>query len=261
MKYHIDTIPLWDSINIDSECPLCVLNRHIELSQADKLLGASVMDPDTRIHVNEHGFCKAHQKLLIGGNNRLGLGLMMQSHTQNIKPKILHILNNCKKIVAQKRPLRFTKNADISNKLSEYSKNLSNISNACLLCDNISKIMTRYYENFVILWQKDMKFREAFKNSKGLCLEHLSTIIPIAGKKLSSKDAEEFFTVLYDLFEKNITRQEQELDTFCRKWDYRNADMPWGNSKDAVERIINRLQGFCVGQEPHPDDRNKSRKF
>lgn len=61
--------------------------------------------------------------------------------------------------------------------------------------------------------------------------------------------------------EKSLARQKEEIDNFCRKYDYRNRDIPWGNSKDAPERVINRLQGWCVGEEPHPDDRNRGKKY
>ena len=52
MKYHIDTIPLWDAVKLDGECPLCALSRKLELGEVERYLGASVMEPDTRIQVN-----------------------------------------------------------------------------------------------------------------------------------------------------------------------------------------------------------------
>ena len=55
----------------------------------------------------------------------------------------------------------------------------------------------------------------------------------------------------------NLRRVEGELEWFTLKFDYRNADKPWGNSHDAVERGINKLMGACVGEEaqlpPHND--------
>ena len=48
MKYHIDTIPVWDAMKLDGECLLCALERKTELGEADRYLGASVMEPDTR---------------------------------------------------------------------------------------------------------------------------------------------------------------------------------------------------------------------
>ena len=47
----------------------------------------------------------------------------------------------------------------------------------------------------------------------------------------------------------NLKRVESELEWFTLKFDYRNADKPWGNSKDAPDRAINKLMGACVGED------------
>lgn len=42
-------------------------------------------------------------------------------------------------------------------------------------------------------------------------------------------------------------QDEKDLEWFTLKFDYRNQQKPWGNSRDALERTVNRLRGFCVG--------------
>ena len=69
MRYHIDTIPVWDAMKLGGECPLCALRRKVELMDVDRYLGASVMEPDTRIQVNEKGFCQRHHKMLTEKKN------------------------------------------------------------------------------------------------------------------------------------------------------------------------------------------------
>ena len=83
MRYHIDTIPVWDAVKLDGECPLCFLRRQTEHLLIDRYLGASVMESDTRITVNEKGFCPGHQAMLYAKQNRLGHALMMHSHMQH----------------------------------------------------------------------------------------------------------------------------------------------------------------------------------
>ena len=56
MRYHIDTIPVWDALKQQGECPLCALRRSIEAADVDRFLGGSVMEPDTRVRVNEKGW-------------------------------------------------------------------------------------------------------------------------------------------------------------------------------------------------------------
>ena len=70
MRYHIDTIPVWDAAKIDGECLLCALQRRVELQQIEYSLGASVMEPDVRIQVNKKGFCQHHQRMLFKGEVR-----------------------------------------------------------------------------------------------------------------------------------------------------------------------------------------------
>ena len=40
MKYHIDTIPVWDAYHQESECPLCILYSSLEKSYIESFLGA-----------------------------------------------------------------------------------------------------------------------------------------------------------------------------------------------------------------------------
>lgn len=80
MRYHIDTIPVWDALKQQGECPLCALRRSIEAADVDRFLGGSVMEPDTRVRVNEKGFCQRHHVLLYAQQNRLGHALMTHTH-------------------------------------------------------------------------------------------------------------------------------------------------------------------------------------
>lgn len=88
MRYHIDTIPVWDAAKIDGECLLCALQRRVELQQIEYSLGASVMEPDVRIQVNKKGFCQHHQRMLFKGDNRLGHALMLESHLTETQRQI-----------------------------------------------------------------------------------------------------------------------------------------------------------------------------
>ena len=54
---------------------------------------------------------------------------------------------------------------------------------------------------------------------------------------------------LIELEQKNLERTEHDLEWFTLKFDYRNQDKPWGNSKDAVERTINKLKGRAIDAE------------
>ena len=62
-------------------------------------------------------------------------------------------------------------------------------------------------------------------------------------KKLSVKEKQEFYPVLFSLMEENMKRLEEEVTWFCDKQDYLNRDKDWGNSKDSIQRAIQKLGG------------------
>ena len=97
MRFHIDTIPLWDSLKLDGECLLCALRRKVELGEAEGYLGASVMEPDTRIQVNDKGFCPHHHSMLFSMSNRLGHALMLESHLAETRRRTAKAFDELKK--------------------------------------------------------------------------------------------------------------------------------------------------------------------
>ena len=84
MSRHIDTIPVWDAYKTDCECPLCALMKKNEEDYVDNFLGASVMEPDRRVEVNEKGFCRRHFKMMFDAGNRLGLGTNLFSEEETL---------------------------------------------------------------------------------------------------------------------------------------------------------------------------------
>ena len=88
MKYHIDTIPVWDAVKLDTECLLCALRKKTEEQEIQRYLGASVMEPDIRIQVNNKGFCGYHHQMLFAQSNRLGHALMLHSHVIELRKKL-----------------------------------------------------------------------------------------------------------------------------------------------------------------------------
>ena len=101
MRYHIDTIPVWDAMKLDGECLMCALERKTELGEAERYLGASVMEPDVRVKVNDRGFCRKHHAMLFSMSNRLGHALMLESHMIEIRQKMDRINDKLEKSAKQ----------------------------------------------------------------------------------------------------------------------------------------------------------------
>ena len=245
-------------MKLDGECFLCALERKTELGEAERYLGASVMEPDVRVKVNDRGFCRKHHAMLFSMSNRLGHALMLESHTIEIREKLAKISEKLEKSAAQ------LKNAGIGDKLSGKTKTatdeilkqaqaVNEVADSCLMCETIEENMNRYLHTFFHLYQNDGDFRSRFEQSKGLCLPHLGKLLETATQELGAKDLGRFVETLTRMEKENMDRIQEDISWFIKKFDYRYENESWKNSKDAVERTVTKVRGWCVGKEPTPD--------
>ena len=119
----------------------------------------------------------------------------------------------------------------------------------CVICEQVDSALERYGYTIAQLYFTNMEFKELFDKSKGFCLPHLALVLEMADKTLSGSQIPQFKKAVAALEIENLKRVEGELEWFTLKFDYRNDSKPWGNSKDAPERAINKLMGACVGEE------------
>lgn len=151
MRYHIDTIPVWDAAKIDGECLLCALQRRVELQQIEYSLGASVMEPDVRIQVNKKGFCQHHQRMLFKGDNRLGHALMLESHLTETRGKLNKAFNDIRKAASGNSSFldRLSGKAPSPAKAMEAAvQELDALCSTCIVCNAIEDNMNRYLHTF-----------------------------------------------------------------------------------------------------------------
>ena len=264
MRYHLDTIPVWDAMKLEGECLLCALERKTELGEAERYLGASVMEPDVRIKVNHEGFCRRHHAMLFGLSNRLGHALMLESHMIENRERMRKTGEKLNKAAEA------LKNASLGERLTgktkgafaavtEAAAEIREMASSCLMCDTIEENMNRYLHTFFHLYQNDSDFRKRFAASKGLCLPHTARLLEAAPGELGAKELGEFIQVLTRLQAENLDRIQEDISWFIKKFDYRFEKDDWKNSKDAVERTVNKVRGWCVGKEPNPEDEGRKR--
>lgn len=247
MQYHLDTIPVWEAMELNGDCPLCAIRRKTELTQLDRALGGSVMDPDTRIRVNEKGICPRHQQALFGMNNRLGQALMMDSHLMELIAKADKLRADF--APAGKAGLFARKNTDATDALIHA---LRDMSEGCVICDEIELHMGRYLYTFVHLLKTDKKFWDKWVASRGVCLPHAAELLACAKQHLNQQKLDELTQSVLEHLSDQLKLNQEDLHWFTLKFDYRNAEKPWGNSRNALERSVNHLRGWCLGDEPNP---------
>ena len=252
MKYTLDTIPVLDAYKTGCECPLCKLRIASEDSYVDSMLGAAYMEPDCRVRTNEVGFCTRHFQLMYDRRNRLGLALMTHTHMQEV-------IASVKEILSADTPARGGLLATLRGVRSEDGapQRIRARMSGCVICEQLENAINRYAYTIAQLYGTNSEFKAMFDESKGFCLPHLALVLEMAEKTLSSETLRTFREAVKAVELPNLTRIEGELEWFTLKFDYRNTDKPWGNSRDAVERAVNKLMGACVGEEaqmpPHND--------
>lgn len=205
-------------------CPLCTVAKKLEEDELDLILGASMMEPDIRIKTNEKGFCLDHFSKMLRRQKRLPLALMLESHLNE-----LNALLNKKGI--------FGTSAD------KGAKRIATLREDCYVCGKVNTNLTRMVSNAVYMWESDPEFVKKVRSQKLICLEHLSLVLTAASRSLNKKK----YAALYEDFTLPAYSYLDELcgdvSHFCKKFDYRYEDEPWGNSKDSVERAIRFLSG------------------
>lgn len=65
----------------------------------------------------------------------------------------------------------------------------------------------------------------------------------MADSSLSEAQKDEFFPFIFQIMKDNLGRVSEDVSWMVEKFDYRNKDADWKNSKDAIQRGIQKLKG------------------
>lgn len=241
MKEKIYTIPVNDAYRSDCACPLCRLRADVENASVEYFLGASLMEPDTRIETNKAGFCHEHYLLLYGKEiNRLGLGLIIHTHLKELEKDIGATMD---KVAPDKRTLLKGRDSDFKRRLNDAADLIEKRVDDCIVCRKIEFTMDRYLDVLLWLYFEDDAFKKVFSEKKGHCLKHVAFLLRGAAKYLKQNQASEFAADLVASHSSGFGEMIEDVEGFTLKFDYRNKDKPWGNSKDAIPRAIAMLSG------------------
>lgn len=249
MKEKLYTIPLNDAVDANCECPFCYVERNIEQSLLDFVLGSgsSYMESDMRSKTDSAGFCRDHFKKLFDYGNALGSGWILKTHYQ----KTIH---DMKKAFSSYKPVKLTLKESLSSKMrpvNSVSSWVNGRMDSCYICQEFSKTYDRYLDTFMYLYQNDPDFVAKVKKSKGFCLTHFGDLCNAAENVLPSKEKETFFPEMFTLMENNMERLYHDVSWLIEKFDYRNKDADWKDSKDAIQRGMQKLKGGFPDEPPY----------
>lgn len=210
MRYHIHTAPVWDAYKLDG-CPLCAIKQAKEKRLISQYLSDNVMDPEFRQRSNAHGFCPEHIRALYAGENKLGLGLQMETRAEALEQMIT--------------PPKDKKAA------KALAQRLDN-ANDCVICSALNELMPRYYRVVAEMYENEAEFPPLFGTSHH-CFFHAIELLKYseyAGKKFTPYTA-----ALTEGLKRDLNAAKSSLRDFADCFDYRNSARP---DPDALPRAI-----------------------
>lgn len=212
MKEQIHTIPISDAFDNAGECPFCYIEKRTEDHVMDFVLG--------------HG------------------ASYMEADIRDMTDKE----GFCR--------AHFKKMFDYGNSLGNASSNsivdwINKRESTCFICDSVNKTFNAYMKTFFTMYEKAPELKEKLKNTKGFCLDHLKVVLEGADTYLKGDKRKEFYDIVLPLMHDNMNRIYEDVAWFIEKYDYKNKDADWKNSKDAIQRGMQKLRGSDPSLPPH----------
>lgn len=249
MKEQLYTIPLNDAINANDECPFCFIERSVERDLLDFVLGSgsSYMEADIREMTDKAGFCRQHFQKMFDYGNTLGNAWILKTHYQKV-------IGEMKEQFAHFKPAKttlkdkFRKTAESSNAIGMWVKKKED---SCYVCDHFKDTYERYMDTFFYLWKQDSEFCSKIKEGKGFCLHHFGDLCEAADSRLAGSEKDTFYEIMLPLMERNMERLAGDVAWMVEKFDYRNKDADWKDSKDAIQRGMQKLKGGYPADGPY----------
>lgn len=241
MKEVLYTIPLNDAINKGGECPFCNIEKDVEQDLLDFVLGSgsSYMEADVRATTDAEGFCRPHFKKMFAYGNTLGNAWILKTHYMKTNKELKSLFE---KYTPSKTSIKdmFSKNTESRNPVVNY---LENREESCYICKRFNETYERYLATFVHMYRNDEEFKNKVFSGKGFCLSHFKDLCKYADNELSEKEKKEFYPRMFKLMEENMQRLQEDVAWMVEKFDYKNKDADWKNSKDAIQRGMQKLKG------------------
>ncbi|WP_332446542.1 DUF6062 family protein [Sphaerochaeta sp.] len=234
MKLELETIPVWDGVQSQSECYLCDLMAEAQKDAIAFHLGNSVMNPETRVRVNEYGFCTKHWQLLVAANKAQGVALMADTYLATTRTKAEGAINA---LLGVKRP-RQAKKA-----IAAFAAVMRDREKGCLVCTAMQERLNRYLYTTCYLWGDDPAFREALRQGKGFCLHHFQLLLQTADQALSAQQYPIFVHAITETEVMNLDRIANDVSWMTQKYKSENMDKSWNGCEDAHKRGVDKMTG------------------
>ncbi len=232
MPEKIFTIPLNEAFDRMEGCPLCSLRDRLEEQTLESALGAAMMEPSVRIEMNKEGFCHPHLSAMYRKKNKLALGLILESHLDELGALLETPVSGGKKGLFSKKP-----------EGEGAAETLTGQINSCYVCRRIKSTERRYASNAAWLWESDPAFREKLRKQPCFCLSHTALLLRAGKQELKEKDYQSLYAALTNVTKTALAALRQDVTAFTVSFDHRNADKPLSEAeRTSLERAVTMLK-------------------
>ena len=233
MKYELQTIPVWKAFESQPDCPLCLLEQQSEERNVTFFLGNSIMTPEIRVQLNEHGFCRRHFHLLLAGEGKLGYSLALNTHLETIRRRLDRL---------ERRIAKAGRSAvkAVGQGVDELRRQEAD----CLMCDRMRYNMLNFTYTVAKLFLDEPDFAESLRASRGFCLHHFPDVLDMGVEVIPGKQRAEWHELIFDVQRRNFERIRDDLEAFSWQFDYQVDKKTPEHARDAVARAVQRLAGY-----------------
>ena len=232
MRESILTIPINEVFEPREGCPICAMRNTVEQHICEYIMGAAMMEPDVRQETNALGFCYTHFNELLKQNNRLSLGLMLNTYLATLRGDIF-----------EKKSIFFTKGAK--------AKKCSEIENTCFVCSKVDWGVEHMLDTVFTMFREDGRFRTLYSTQKYICIHHYNLIMSHVPTKLPKNEQKAFIDATDQLVENYIKELNGDVNEFCNSFDYRNAGKLHREDMEHVRNSIERSIEFLTSRKPY----------
>ncbi len=238
MKEKLYTIEVNDALRAGDECLFCWLERKLEQETLEFVLGSSYMESDIREKTDEQGFCRSHVKKMYDYGNSLGNAWIFKSRLEYVNRDLKKMMG---KYQPEKKPGLFgRKKAETPSGVAGWIRDQEG---HCYVCDRMETVYKRMLDTFVYMIRNDQDFGKALMGSKGFCVHHFGDVWQVCENDLKEPEKAEWMPKLAEVMSRNLDRMQEDIDWLIEKYDYRHKDADWKQSKDALQRTMQKISG------------------
>ena len=254
MKEELYTIPLMDAFRENDECPFCYIERNVEQNALDFVLGpdASYMQDHVRMETDRIGFCREHYKKMFAYGETLANALILETRLKFLMKEMTKEMSHYSATTKIGIKDKIRKDVSSVRDGNNVSRWIHAQEEHCYICNHIKRNYDRYVATFFYLYKKaDSEFIDLVKKGKGFCLHHLADILDASPLYLNEKEQASLREILFPQMEANMERVLEDIDWLEKKFDYRYKEAEWKESKDAVQRAMQKIDGGYPADPPY----------